>query len=106
MSKDDPVAMLARIQRDHRQHVSAGFPAPGVCVSRCADSQPRWPCGAYRAAAAAAAALAHHAEAVIEDMPDPFRYCKTCSGHPAWPCPEVRAITAALAGKEAGDAST
>ena len=51
--------------------------------------------------AAVEAALAHHVEAVIEDMPVPrFRYCKTCSGHPAWPCPEVGAITAALAGKE------
>jgi|ERR1700691_1593906 len=98
MSKDDPVAMLAEIQHHHRQHVSQNFPAPGICVSRCAD---RWPCQAYRSAAAAKAALAHHAEAAIEDMPDPFRYCKTCSGRPAWPCPEVRAITAALAGKEA-----
>src|ERR1700689_1938744 len=52
--------------------------------------------------AAIETALAHHVEAVIENMPDPFRYCKTCSGHPAWPCPEVRDITAALAGKEAG----
>lgn len=49
---------LAKILRDHRQHVSENFPAPGVCVSRCADSQPRWPCGAYRAAAAAEAAVA------------------------------------------------
>ena len=55
-----------------------------------------------RLVAALEAALAHHVEAVIEDMPVPrFRYCSTCSGHPAWPCPEVGAITAALAGKEA-----
>ena len=56
---------------------------------------------AGRLLAAVEAALAHHVEAVIEDVPVPrFRYCKTCSGHPAWPCPEVEAITAALAGKE------
>jgi hypothetical protein len=46
--------------------------------------------------AAVEAALGHHAEAVIKDMPEPFHYCKTCSGHPKWPCPEVRAIRAAL----------
>ena len=51
-----PVA-LAEILHRHRQHVSTGFPAPGICVSRCADSQPRWPCGAYRAAAALEAVL-------------------------------------------------
>src|ERR1700728_771111 len=100
MSKDDPVAMLAEIQHHHRQHVSQNFPEPGICVSRCAD---RWPCQAYRSAAAAKAALAHHVEAVkyhIEPE-STFRYCSTCSGHPACPCPEVRAITSALAGKEA-----
>lgn len=47
--------------------------------------------------AAIEAALKHHAEAVVEDMPEPhFRYCRTCSGHPAWPCPEVADITSAL----------
>jgi hypothetical protein len=55
--------------------------------------------------AAVDAALSRHVEAVIEDMPDPFRYCKTCSGHPAWPCPEVAAITTALAEGKAGDDS-
>jgi hypothetical protein len=103
MSKSDPAAILDGILHDHRQHVSENFPAPGVCVSRCADSQPRWPCGAYRAAAAAKAALSRHVEAVIEDMPDLFHYCKTCSGHPAWPCPEVAAITTALGGTGAGN---
>jgi hypothetical protein len=86
----DAAAMLNRILRDHRQHVSENFPAPGICLSRCADSQPPWPCGAYRAASAGKVALSRHVEAVIEDMPNPFHYCKTCSGHPAWPCPEVR----------------
>jgi hypothetical protein len=52
-----------------------------------------------RLLAAVEAALAHHVEAVIEDMPVPrFRYCKTCSGHPKWPCPEVAAITGELLG--------
>jgi len=50
----DPAAILAGIQHHHRQHVSQNFPAPGICVSRCTD---RWPCQAYRAAAAALAAL-------------------------------------------------
>jgi hypothetical protein len=53
--------------------------------------------------AALEAVLALHVQAVIEDMPDPFHYCKTCSGHPAWPCPEVRAITSALTGEERSD---
>jgi hypothetical protein len=51
---DKARTMLDTIQHDHRQHVSANFPAPGICVSRCAE---RWPCQAYRAAAAALAAL-------------------------------------------------
>jgi hypothetical protein len=52
-----------------------------------------------RLVAALETALAHHVEAVIFGTPEPFRYCKTCSGHPAWPCPEVADITAALAGE-------
>ena len=56
-----------------------------------------------RLLAAVDAALSRHVEAVIEDMkPEPFHYCKTCSGHPAWPCPEVAAITTALAGEKPG----
>lgn len=47
-------AEVARIKHDHRQHVSANFPAPGICVSRCSG---RWPCQAYRAAAALAEVL-------------------------------------------------
>jgi hypothetical protein len=49
--------ILGKIQQAHRQHVSANFPEPGICVSRCADSVPQWPCGAARAAAALAAVL-------------------------------------------------
>jgi hypothetical protein len=57
----DPLAHeLGQILHGHRQHVSTGFPAPGICVSRCADSQPRWPCGAYRSASAVKALVAGH----------------------------------------------
>ena len=48
---------VAEIKHHHRQHLSANFPAPGICVKRCAGS---WPCEAYRAAAAVEAALGFH----------------------------------------------
>jgi hypothetical protein len=45
----DPIAAyLAQVKADHRQHVSVNFPAPGICVSRCAG---RWPCSSSRLAA-------------------------------------------------------
>jgi hypothetical protein len=53
MADDELAAALAEIKHDHRQHVSVNFPAPGVCVS----NRERWPCQAYRAAAAVEAAL-------------------------------------------------
>ncbi len=56
MADDELATALAEIKHDHRQHVSVNFPAPGVCVS----NRERWPCQAYRAAAAVEAALACH----------------------------------------------
>lgn len=98
---DDLNAELAKMKHDHRQHVSANFPAPGICVSRCSDSQPRWPCHAYRAVAALEAALKRHRPVIRKQ------------GHPAmcewdnrrWPCPEVADITSTLTGQEASDGS-
>lgn len=68
---DDLNAELAKMKHDHRQHVSANFPAPGICVSRCSDSQPRWPCHAYRAVAALEAVLklADEAKVMLSDAP-------------------------------------
>jgi hypothetical protein len=54
---DDLSAVLAEIKHHHRRHVSVNYPAPGICVSRCAD---KWPCQAYRAVAALGAALSFH----------------------------------------------
>jgi hypothetical protein len=98
MDHDGPTVVLEHIRDGAEAEIvhpddECGISAGGFCT----------PHAALRLVAAVETTLAHHAEAVIEDMPDPFRYCKTCSGHPAWPCPEVRDITAALAGKEAGD---
>jgi hypothetical protein len=53
VADDELAAAIAEIKHDHRQHVSVNFPAPGVCVS----NRERWPCQAYRAAAAVEAAL-------------------------------------------------
>lgn len=57
MSDDKALAEVETIKHHHRQHVSDNFPAPGICVSRCTD---KWPCEAYRSAAALDAALRHH----------------------------------------------
>lgn len=51
---DDLSTALAEIREHHRQHVSANYPAPGICVSRCPE---RWPCGPARAVAAVDAVL-------------------------------------------------
>jgi hypothetical protein len=68
---DDLVtAFIADAKRRHRQHVSVNFPAPGLCVSRCAGP---WPCTAYRAAAAIETALEHHRPEQLHDyVTDPF----------------------------------
>jgi hypothetical protein len=54
MHDDRLAAELNEIKHHHRQHVSINFPAPGICVSRCAQS---WPCETARAAAALDALL-------------------------------------------------
>ena len=97
-----PAAILARIRERYRRwngeryDPQASFTDWAALVEFSANDVPPLLGAVERA-------LAHHVEAVVEDMPDPFRYCKTCSGHPAWPCPEVRDITAALAGKDGTD---
>lgn len=58
-SADRIATYLAEMQKHHRQHVSANFPAPGICVSRCAE---RWPCSAARVAAALKAVLGDHGD--------------------------------------------
>lgn len=96
MADDDRLsAALERIKQNHRQHVSVNFPAPGIRVSRCHE---RWPCEAYRAAAALDAVLAEHRR-----DHDKTPFCEGCCF--AWPCATVRAITRELTG-ETGRAST
>lgn len=97
----DTASMLNRILRDHRQHVSEGFPAPGVCLSRCADSHPRWPCGAYRAASAAKAALKLADELEhVEAVPPSGKEDEAAALGLRWCATRLReAITSALAGK-------
>jgi len=57
VSDDTAKTALGEIKHHHRQHVSANFPAPGICVSRCAG---RWPCQAWSAASAVEAVLKFH----------------------------------------------
>jgi hypothetical protein len=38
---DKRSSALDKMRRSHRQHVSANYPAPGICVSRCSDPWPR-----------------------------------------------------------------
>lgn len=57
MADDKALAEVEIIMHHHRQHVSDNFPSPGICVRRCDD---KWPCEAYRAAAALDAALKRH----------------------------------------------
>jgi hypothetical protein len=46
----DPLAAkLARLRDSHRQHATANFPAPGICIKCCPEP---WPCGAARLVAA------------------------------------------------------
>ena len=98
---DDLAATLAGIRERAGVFVKLGPPRPvasavaNAAYASAADVPPLL--------AALEAVLERHVEAVIEDMPGPFHYCKTCSGHPKWPCPEVRDISAALAGEGAGD---
>jgi hypothetical protein len=54
---DAVAAYLDQVRKDHAQHVSANFPAPGICVSRCAEA---WPCSVARLAAAVEAVLKGH----------------------------------------------
>jgi hypothetical protein len=54
MTDTDPSAALDKIRKSHRQHVSENFPAPGICVSRCAE---RYPCSSARLLAAVDAVL-------------------------------------------------
>jgi hypothetical protein len=97
MGTDDVATTLAGIKERNEQYITT--------LALTEHTAAGLPCGDVRLLLAALeAALTHHVEAVIEDMPVPrFRYCKTCTGHPKWPCPEVRAITAALTGEEASD---
>jgi hypothetical protein len=95
---DDPLsAALAEIKHDHRQHVSVNFPAPGVCVSH----RDRWPCQAYRAAAAVEAVLK------LADNAKPTSFAAVWNGPikpVAWNLDPEKlraAVLAALTGKEA-----
>lgn|ERR1017187_9298790 len=45
---------ITKTRHGHRQHVSPNFPAPGICVSRCAE---HWPCPSARMAAALEAVM-------------------------------------------------
>ena len=105
LAADDLASTLAGIKHDHRQHVSANFPAPGICVSRCADSHPRWPCGAYRAAAAAEAALKAVDELEhIDTAPPSGKEDEAAALGLRWCAAKVRAaIVCGLTGKETGD---
>jgi hypothetical protein len=87
---DTPSATLAKWGEHFEEELSRAVPEECGSLER-----------SLSLVAAVEAVLALHVHAVIEDMPDPFHYCKTCSGHPAWPCPEVRAITAALTEEDA-----
>ena len=102
MTDTDPSAALDKIRKSHRQHVSENFPAPGICVSRCAE---RYPCSSARLLAAVDAVLAHH-------QPQPGMFPPTCFACAAWdedaeetveacwPCPTYLAISRALLGPE------
>jgi hypothetical protein len=54
MTDDKLSAALDKMRNSHRQHISVNYPAPGICVSRCAE---RYPCAAARAVAALDAVL-------------------------------------------------
>jgi len=111
---DRAASTLAEIEHNHRQHVSPNFPAPGICVSRCAD---KWPCEAYRSATAAQAALkladdwdgkaAAFTAAADRDRGSSrvTRAMLTARTQVLQDCAKTlrEAIGAALAGKETGD---
>lgn len=126
-AEDTLSAAVAKIKSDHRQHVSVNFPAPGLCVSRCAGP---WPCQAWRAASAVEAVLKLHALTALHRHTEPcdrHRYrgiaergacpdcrviewtgCETCRdefGNPACPedCRERAVILAALTGRDKAD---
>jgi hypothetical protein len=65
---DKTAAWLENTAEAHGQHVSANYPSPGVCVSRCAES---WPCRPYLMATALLAVLEEHRpeqlHALVED---------------------------------------
>ena len=92
MPDSDPSSLLSGIREHWRVIVEKRGTAAGFLMIGAAKND------VPRLLAAIEAALSRHVEAVIEDMPGPFHYCKTCSGHPAWPCPEVAAITTARGG--------
>ena len=121
MTDTDPSAALDKIRKSHRQHVSENFPAPGICVSRCAE---RYPCSSARLLAAVDAVLAKHqpgrfallgalcAEhdayrmfSITSNEADRVAACPDCSVSVArlcdccgsqWPCGHVQAISREL----------
>jgi hypothetical protein len=54
---DKTATWLGLVTLGHRQHVSPGFPEPGICVSRCPG---KWPCQPHRMATALEKALDRH----------------------------------------------
>jgi hypothetical protein len=68
-------AEVAAIKRRHRQHVSAMWPEPGICVARCPG---KWPCAPHRMAAALEKALERHRPGQIHALVEDAKGAVTC----------------------------